>query len=203
MGTGPRLTRVRLSPSPPRWSLNYIPPTGTVLLFPLHNEQTEVWEKEVTCPGSREQRAEPRPDPHGVSLCCSGPPRPPHHEVLSRWVGSPQAHWVQAPKGWGWRGRAEATHSLRLQTRAPVIIWKGALGKLVLFGVPSQAEAPPQKNPAGALPARTPPPHSPRAGGRAESSTDESGLSHLTPPPFTLLEPAQLPETPPITLQSP
>lgn len=77
MGTDPRLTRVRLSPSPPRWSLNYIPPTGTVLLFPLHNEQTEVWEKEVTCPGSREQRAEPRPDPHGVSLCCSGPPRPP------------------------------------------------------------------------------------------------------------------------------
>lgn len=76
-------------------------------------------------------------------------------------------------------------------------------GKLFLSSVPSQAKAPPQKNLGVALPSRTPPPRSHPAAGQAESSTDESGVSHLTPPPFTPQELAPAPRDPSSSTHSP
>lgn len=94
-------------------------------------------------------------------------------------------HWSQPLMGG--RGRARATttsYGLQLQILGPVIIWEGAVRKLVLSSVSQLAKSPPQKIPGVAFSSRTPPPCSHPAGGLAESSTDESGLSHLTPPPL-------------------
>lgn len=78
---------------------------------------------------------------------------------------------------------------LQLQILGHLVTWEGAVRKFIVSRVPSGANAPLQKNLPVALPSRTPPPRSHPAG-RAESSTDESGLSHLTPPPFAPQQPS-------------
>ena len=175
-------------------------PTGTV--SPFHTLETEIrekglghvtsmWARRDPIPGVFLRTAASRPPPFGVMTT---------HQSLHHIGGLLTGHLLGPPPG-GQRGRARATHYLLclLQMLGPVIIWEGAVRKLVLSCVPSQAGAPPQKNLGVTLPtpSRTPPPRSHPAAGRAESSTDESGLSHLSHlPPSTPQESAPAPNDP-------
>lgn len=142
---------------------------------------TSTWQRQDPVPGGSQ---DPVP---GVfpALQCLAPPwsqDSSSEPAREKWASR---HWAPPPVRQ--RGGARGTHyllCLQLHMLGPVIIWEGAVRKFVLSSVPSLTKAPPQKNLGVALPSPTPPPRSHPAAGRAESSTDESGLSHLTPPPY-------------------